>query len=81
MKRSSAEIIHRFGPFPAIDAMQGVSFDGERVRFDSGRGLDAFGPNSGKVLRSIDVLARAGTAFDGKFLYQMAKDRIQKLDP
>jgi len=26
-------------------------------------------------------VARAGTAFDGRHLYQLAEDRIQKIDP
>ncbi|HYZ89027.1 MAG TPA: DUF5074 domain-containing protein [Myxococcales bacterium] len=33
------------------------------------------------MLRSIDVAAHAGTAFDGQYLYQIAEDRIQKIDP
>jgi glutamine cyclotransferase len=32
-------------------------------------------------MRSIDVAAHAGTAFDGKHLFQIAEDRIQKIDP
>ncbi len=38
-------------------------------------------PTSGKLLRSIDVAAHAGTAFDGLHLFQLAEDRIQKIDP
>ena len=34
-----------------------------------------------KTLRSIDVAAHAGTAFDGQHLYQLAEDHIQKIDP
>ena len=41
----------------------------------------AFDPESGKTLRSIDVAAHAGTAFDGRHLYQIAEARIQKIDP
>ena len=33
------------------------------------------------MLRSIDVAAHAGTAFDGQHLFQIAEDRIQKIDP
>ena len=33
------------------------------------------------TLRSIDVAAHAGTAFDGQHLFQIAEDRIQKIDP
>ena len=43
--------------------------------------LNAFDPASGKTLRSIDVAAHAGTAFDGQHLFQIAEDRIQKIDP
>ena len=32
-------------------------------------------------MRSIDVAAHAGTAFDGQHLFQLAEDRIQKIDP
>jgi glutamine cyclotransferase len=32
-------------------------------------------------VRSIDVTAHAGTAFDGQHLFQLAEDRIQKIDP
>jgi len=32
-------------------------------------------------VRGIDVVAHAGTAFDGRHLYQLSDDRIQKIDP
>jgi glutamine cyclotransferase len=32
-------------------------------------------------VRSIEVAAHAGTAFDGKHLFQIAENRIQKIDP
>lgn len=32
-------------------------------------------------MRSIEVPAHAGAAFDGQFLFQIAEDRIQKIDP
>ncbi|QQN96769.1 Vgb family protein [Pseudomonas sp. SW-3] len=81
MKQSSAEIIHEYGPFPGVDAVHGVSYDGEHVWFASGEKLNALDPVSGKTPRSIDVAAHAGTAFDGRHLYQIAEDRIQKIDP
>jgi glutamine cyclotransferase len=43
--------------------------------------LNAFDPVSGKLLRSIDVPADAGTAFDGRHLYQIAGECIHKIDP
>jgi streptogramin lyase len=32
-------------------------------------------------VRSIDVAAHAGTAFDGQHLFQISEDRILKIDP
>lgn len=81
MKRSNAEIVREYGPFPGADRVHGVSYDGQHVWFASGDKLNAFDPSSGKMLRSIDVAAHAGTAFDGRHLFQIAEDRIQKIDP
>jgi glutamine cyclotransferase len=81
MKPSKAEIVSEYGPFPGAERVHGVSYDGERVWFASGDKLNAFDPASGKVVRSIDVAADAGTAFDGQHLFQIAEDRIQKIDP
>jgi streptogramin lyase len=47
----------------------------------TGDSLTALDPASGKTLRSIGAAAHAGTAFDGRHLYQLAEDRIQKIDP
>src|SRR5580658_9296464 len=81
MVRSAAEILHEYGPFPGADRVGGVTFDGRHVWFASGDKLNAFDPESGSEVRSIDVAAHAGTAFDGQHLYQLAEDRIQKIDP
>jgi len=81
MRRSNAEILREYGPFPGVDNVAGVTYDGQRVWFASGDKLTAFDPATGKTLRSIDVAAHAGTAFDGQHLYQLAEDRIHKIDP
>lgn len=81
MKKSQAEIIREYGPFPGINDVHGVTFDGRHVWFASGDKLNAFDPASGETVRSIDVAAHAGTAFDGKHLFQIAEDRIHKIDP
>jgi glutamine cyclotransferase len=81
MKQSEAEILREYGPFPGVDRVNGVTFDGERVWFAAGDVLRAFDPTNGETLRSIDVAAHAGTAFDGQHLFQIAEDRIQKIDP
>src|SRR6201987_4342884 len=81
MKRSKAEIVREYGPFPGADRVHGVSYDGQHLWFASGDKLNAVDPASGKALRSIDVAAHAGTAFDGEHLFQIADNRIQKIDP
>ena len=81
MKRSEAEIEREYGPFPDVDHVHGVTYDGQHVWYATGNTLNAFDPASGKALRSIDVAAQAGTAFDGQHLFQIAAGRIQKIDP
>jgi glutamine cyclotransferase len=81
MKKSAAEILREYGPFPGADQVHGVTYDGQHVWFASGDKLSAFDPESGETARSIKVAADAGTAFDGKHLFQIAEDRIQKIDP
>jgi len=81
MSRAAAEVLREYGPFPDIDQVHGVTFDGEHVWFASGDNLNALDPASGKPVRSIRVAAHAGSAFDGKHLYQIAADRIQRIDP
>ena len=78
MIRSAAEILREYGPFPGVDHVDGVTFDGQHVWFASGDKLNAFDPASGKTVRLIDAAGDAGTAFDGRHLFQLAEDRIQK---
>lgn len=81
MKRVAAEVVREHGPFPGVTSIGGVTYDGEHVWFASGDKLNAIDPESGKIVRSIDVAAHAGTAFDGRHLFQIAESRIQKIDP
>jgi len=81
MKKSPAEITEEYGPFPGIDAVHGVTYDGSQVWFASGDKINAFDPKSGKTVRAITAAAHAGTAFDGQHLFQIAEARIQKIDP
>ena len=81
MKKSQAEIFREYGPFPGADRVNGVTFDGLNVWFASGDKLSAVDPDTGQIVRSIDVASHAGTAFDGRHLYQIAEDRILKVDP
>ena len=81
MNTSKAEIVREYGPFPGADRVNGVTYDGLHVWFASGDKLNAIDPSTGKLQRSIDVAAHAGTAFDGQHLFQIAENRIQKIDP
>jgi streptogramin lyase len=81
MKNTSAEILREYGPFPEVDAVHGVSFDGQRIWFASGDRLNSLDPQSGEIVGALDVAAHAGTAFDGKHLYQIAEAVIRKIDP
>jgi glutamine cyclotransferase len=80
MSRETAEIVREYGPFPGVGNVGGVTYDGQNVWFAAGDKLTAFDPASGKPVRSIDVPAHAGTAFDGRHLFQIAEARIQKID-
>jgi glutamine cyclotransferase len=81
MTRSKATIVREYGPFPGVDRVNGVTYDGRNVWFAAGDTLNALDPASGNILRSLGVAAHAGTAFDGRHLFQIAEDRIQKIDP
>jgi outer membrane protein assembly factor BamB len=81
MKHAPAEILREYGPFPGVDGVHGVSFDGQRVWFASGDKLNALDPESGDIVGELDVAADAGTAFDGKHLFQIADAVIRKIDP
>ncbi|HYG68987.1 MAG TPA: glutamine cyclotransferase [Anaeromyxobacteraceae bacterium] len=76
-----AEIVREYGPFTGAPRVHGVTFDGARVWFASGEKLQAFEPDTGEVVRALEVPCDAGTAFDGRHLFQLAGDRIQKIDP
>jgi glutamine cyclotransferase len=81
MKRSAAEIIGEYGPFPDIEKVNGITYDGQHVWFASGDKLNALDPKTGEKVRAIDVAAHAGTAFDGRYLFQLSGDSILKIDP
>ena len=81
MTIQAADIARIYGPFPGVEKVHGVSFDGANVWFASGDRLNQLDTARGEVIRTIDVPAHAGTAFDGTHLFQIAEDRIQKIDP
>ena len=75
-----AEIVREYG-FPGVEKIAGVTHDGRRVWAATGTKLMAFDPDSGDPIDTLEVACDAGTAFDGKYLYQIAEARIDKIDP
>ena len=76
-----AEILREYGPFPGVPQVHGVTQDGERIWAAGGGKLFAIDIERGTPSGALDVASDAGTAFDGEHLYQLAEDRIQKIDP
>ena len=81
MKRTTADVVQEYGPFPGVTHVHGLTWDGTQVWFAVGDKILALDPASGKPGREISAPAHAGTAFDGRYLYQIAERRIQKIDP
>ncbi|MDD5034087.1 MAG: hypothetical protein PHE55_04950 [Methylococcaceae bacterium] len=77
----AAEIVREYGPFAGADHVHGVTHDGQHVWAANGTRLVAFDPESGELMRTLDRVCDAGTAFDGTYLYQIAEARIDKIDP
>jgi glutamine cyclotransferase len=77
----AAEIVREYGPFAGADKVAGVTHDGRQVWAATGTRLVAFDPESGEPTRTLDLPCDAGTAFDGTYLYQIAEQRIDKIDP
>ena len=77
----AAEIVREYGPFPGAERIHGVTHDGRRVWAATDGKLIAFDPASGETTRTLERACDAGTAFDGKYLYQIAEARIDKIDP
>ena len=81
MNEAKAEIFREYGPFPGVEGVHGVTWDGGQVWFASDGKLNELDPASGRILRSIDTAADAGTAYDGRHLYQIGEKSIHKIDP
>ncbi|UTY59534.1 hypothetical protein [Massilia sp. erpn] len=75
----AAEIVREYGPL--AEQVHGVTHDGQRVWAATGAKLIAFDPQSGEQTRALERACDAGTAFDGTYLYQIAEERIDKIDP
>lgn len=81
MKHSQADILAEFGPIPGVEAVHGVTYDGQRVWFATGDSLRAIDPASGDEVARMDVPGHAGSAFDGRHIFQIVENEIWKIDP
>ena len=57
-----------------------MTFDGQQLWVAVKDRLTALDPDSGSVVRTLEVAADAGTAFDGKHLWQLAGGRVHKIE-
>ena len=61
MKRSAAEIVREYGPFPGVAGVHGVTYDGRHVWFAAGDTLTALDPASqsthGQAIGTVDYMA------------------------
>ena len=55
--KTTATLIREYGPFPGVSQVGGVTFDGKNVWMANGDQLRAFDPDSGNVMRELDVAA------------------------
>lgn len=77
MKR--AEILAEYS-FPGVERVHGVTFDGKDAWLALGDRLQSVAPD-GTLGRALAVRAEAGSAFDGRYFYQIAGGKIHKVDP
>lgn len=73
--------MREYGPFPGAEHIAGVTHDGTHVWFAAHGRLHALDPETGQVVRALDVACDAGTAFDGTHIYQLDRGRIHRIDP
>ena len=54
MKRTAATIIREYGPFPGVDHVHGLTFDGRHVWFAAGDKLIALDPGEARSLDDLE---------------------------
>ena len=52
-KPAAAKVLREYGPFPGVDQVGGVTFDGHSVWMAVGDRIAAFDPDSGAAGRSL----------------------------
>jgi hypothetical protein len=59
-RRSPAEVVREYGPFPGVERVHGVTFDGQHVWFAKGETMAALDPASGALVLGRRVYCGGG---------------------
>jgi hypothetical protein len=78
-KRTRAHIIQRATPI-AGRRVHGVTYDGKLVWYAADTEIVGYDPEADRVAARITVPATAGTAYDGRYFYQIAGGEILVVD-
>src|SRR5258706_562863 len=86
MRKSKAEIIREYGPFPGCDQVGGVSFDGQNAWIAAGDKLMAIDPETGAILRTIESnrFVTGVTWIDGELwhgTWEGEESELRRIDP
>ena len=86
MTTSQAHILAEYGPYPDVENVAGVTFDGKNVWFASGDKLNAIDPETGAVIRVIrsNRMVTGVTWVDGELWHATWEDEesdLRRLDP
>ena len=85
MMRSAAEIVREYGPFPGVDGVHGVSFDGQHLFQLAEDRIQKIDPQTGRVLTTIPAPGGGGSGLtwaEGTLWIGQYRDRkILQIDP
>src|ERR1041384_5087743 len=86
MRRSAAEIVREYGPFPGVDHVHGVTYDGRHVFQIAEDRIQKIDPKTGRVIATIPAPGGGGdsglTWAEGTLWVGQYRDRkIYQIDP
>jgi glutamine cyclotransferase len=86
MLRTPADIVREYGPFPGVDRVHGVTFDGEHLFQIAEQQIQKIDPDTGKVLSTIPAPGGGGDsglawAEGTLWVGQYRERKIHQVDP
>src|SRR5262244_2212594 len=86
MKQSAAEILREYGPFPDVERVHGVTFDGEHLWQLAEKRIHKIDPKTGRVLAAIPAPGDGGDsglawAEGSLWVGQYRVRKIHQVDP